>query len=109
MSLTEIIFEFIDTEKKYAKGKYGDFEVIIMKENEYVNATKLCGKNKKFNDWSRNKNTKIFINEVSGSTGISVELLFVEVMKGDYFTRGTYVHPLLVPHKKCLGTFRHEA
>ncbi|HSA76086.1 MAG TPA: KilA-N domain-containing protein [Nitrosarchaeum sp.] len=99
MSLTNIIFEFIDTEKKYAKGKYGEFEVLIMVKNGYVNATKMCNEdNKLFSGWSRNKKTKMLIEEVSRSMQICMDLLFIEVMKGKNFTRGTYVHPLLVPH-----------
>jgi hypothetical protein len=40
MSLNQIIFEHIDN--KYSYGKYGDFKVIMMTSNRYINATKLC-------------------------------------------------------------------
>ena len=63
MSLSEIIFEHIDD--KYVYGKYGEFQVIIMKENKYINATKLCGEhNKRFDHWLENKNNKNLIDEV---------------------------------------------
>ena len=40
MTLNQIIFEHIDD--KYAYGKYGDFKVIMMTKNRFINATKLC-------------------------------------------------------------------
>jgi len=39
-AIQNIIFE--DINDVYAYGKYGDFNVIIMKDNGYINATKLC-------------------------------------------------------------------
>ena len=36
------MFEHID--KNYAYGKLGEFQVIIMKKNGYMNATKVCEK-----------------------------------------------------------------
>jgi len=41
--MNDIIYEDLgDKNKKYAYGMYGDFKVIMMKENGYINATKLC-------------------------------------------------------------------
>jgi hypothetical protein len=41
--MNDIIYEDLgDKYNKYAYGMYGDFKVIIMKENGYINATKLC-------------------------------------------------------------------
>ena len=63
MSINEIIFEHIN--EKYAYGKYGEFKVIIMKENKYINATKLCNTNKKrFDNWLQNENNKNLIEEI---------------------------------------------
>ena len=54
MSLNEIIFDHIND--KYAYGKYSDFKVIIMKENRYINATKLCKEyGKELSNWKQNK------------------------------------------------------
>lgn len=75
-----------------------------MKETGYINATKLIAlssKNKKFNDWTRGKNTEELINELSSDTEISVsELLIPITTSSKKFTeiRGTYVHPNLIPH-----------
>ena len=40
MSLNQIIFDYINND--YAYGKYGEFTVIMMTSNRYINATKLC-------------------------------------------------------------------
>jgi len=60
---TKIIFEHIN--EKYAYGAYGDFKVIIMKKNNYINATKLCNENnKRYEYWSRNLSNEELINKV---------------------------------------------
>jgi hypothetical protein len=100
MSLTDIIFEFIDTKKEYARGKYGEFEVIIMKKNGYVNATKLCKeKGKRFDHWLENKSSKELVSEVKKSSpGIPGDAI-IKITGGNILeVRGTYVHPDLVPH-----------
>jgi hypothetical protein len=64
MSLNQIIFEHIDD--KYSYGKYGDFKVIMMTNNRYINATKLCNEyNKQINNWLRNDGNKQLINFVN--------------------------------------------
>jgi hypothetical protein len=42
MSLNQIGFEFIN--ENYTYGQYGEFKVIMMVKNHYINATKLCQK-----------------------------------------------------------------
>jgi hypothetical protein len=39
-SLNNINIEFINNE--YSYGRYGEFKVIIMRKNRYINSTKLC-------------------------------------------------------------------
>ena len=107
-SISEIIFEHID--EKFAYGKYGDFKVIIMKENKYINATKLCGEhNKRFENWLRNDNSKILIDEVDNELKNSKNGAhsYLSQHKKSLITlqkecknnlRGTYVHDLLIPH-----------
>jgi len=57
MTLNQIIFEHIDD--KYAYGKYGDFKVIMMTKNRYINATRLCNESKRrFGNWLRNQSKK---------------------------------------------------
>ena len=102
MSLNEIIFEHIN--KKFAYGKYGDFKVIIMKENKYMNATKLCEEyNKRFDHWLENINGKNLINEVdneiNGASGEPPKKATITLLKGCVNElKGTYVHELLIPH-----------
>jgi len=98
--LNNIIFEKIND--KFSRGKYGDFDVIIMKKNSYINATKLIHDapgNKQLADWTRGKFAKALMNNVSSSLGISRDALYV-VITGGRITkiRGTYVHPDLIPH-----------
>ena len=58
--LRDVMIEYID--KKYAHGKVGEFEVIMMVKNGYVNATKLCKQSgKDFFDWNRLKSTKTML------------------------------------------------
>jgi hypothetical protein len=102
--IRNIIFKDIDD--KYAYGKLGNFKVMLMKKNGYINATKLCkdatnlckDAKKDFFHWKENKNAKELITELKSSLGIPRELLILKIMKGDYITRGTYVHPQLIIH-----------
>ena len=103
MSLNKIIFEHIDD--KYAYGKYSDFTVIIMKENRYINATKLCKEyNKELSNWKQNKGSLELIEEVEKEISINgyprIENKSFIIIKGgnNQLICGTYVHELLIPH-----------
>ncbi|BCS83770.1 hypothetical protein QLL95_gp0353 [Cotonvirus japonicus] len=87
-----------DIDDNFAEGKLGDFNVIIMKENAYVNATKLCDKSgsKDFYHWKETKKAKELIQELKSSLGKTGEPVILKNMKGNYVTRGTYVHPKLI-------------
>lgn len=99
MSLSEIIFEYIDAEKRYARGKYSEFKVVLNKQG-YINATKLCKDgNKNFFHWVENKSSKELLEELSSHIGKPMCEIFMKVSGGKNMEiRGTYVHPLLVPH-----------
>ncbi|BCS82621.1 putative KilA-N domain-containing protein [Cotonvirus japonicus] len=98
--IKNIIFERIND--KYYRGKYGDFDVII-DSNGYVNVTKLIALatgNKKFNDWTRLKQSEELIKALSSDTGISVAELLIPITtssKNLTEIRGTYAHPELIP------------
>ena len=102
--MNEIIFEHINEE--FAYGKYGDFKVIIMKKNRYINATKLCGEhNKQYYHWSESEQNKLLLIEVENEIISSPHFQGDEkkatfIIKGgkNTHTRGTYVHELLIPH-----------
>jgi hypothetical protein len=60
----------------------------------YVNATAMCkAGGKLFNDYSRLKTTPAFLDALSGSTGIPVDLLVATIITGPNDLRGTWVHP----------------
>ena len=66
--LEHIAFEYISDE--YCYGKYGDFNVIMMKKNGYINATKMCRdiseqteSKKEFRNWKENKSVRDRIKE----------------------------------------------
>lgn len=103
MSLSDIIYESIND--TYSYGKYGDITVIIMNTNSYVNVTKLCNEyGKEFRHWKENNGSKELIKEVDdhiqarrnsdGPKPVSI----ITIGTGNNDLRGTYVHPLLVPH-----------
>lgn len=63
-------------------------------EDGYVNASAMCkAAGKLFNDYSRLKNTNAFLEELSRSTGIPVDLLIITIIDGENGGRGTWVHP----------------
>ncbi|UWX11387.1 CRPV-278 [Crowpox virus] len=69
MDFSELITREID--KRFCYIKYDTFELIMMKENNYVNATKLCilG-NKRFRDWLRLDGSKDLIKKVEEMNGL---------------------------------------
>ncbi len=97
---------FKDINDDYSWGKYGDFKVIMMKSNGYINATKICndamenGSKKPFKNWKTNANTDALMNEISSYTGIPAdnELSVCVTTSSKNLTeiRGTYVHLLLL-------------
>ena len=87
---------------KYSKALYGDFTVTMNMTNGYINATKLCADGgKRFDHWVENKGNKVMVKcfgeFIKSSPGIPGELSIMN-MSGSYETRGTYVHPDLIPH-----------
>ena len=94
--IRDVMIEYIN--KKYAYAKLGEFDVVMMVKNGYINATKLCRKNgKDFFDWTRLKGTKILLNHLDRLPGIPGNPIIV-VKSGDNLTRGSYVHQLLIIH-----------
>ena len=66
----------------------------------YVNATRLCNQaGKSFNDYSRLKQTKEFLDELALETGIPVSKLVQTIRgRGDRVEQGTWVHPKVAIH-----------
>jgi hypothetical protein len=100
--LEHIAFEDINDE--YCYGNYGEFKVIMMKKNGYINATKMCqdiaeqsGSKKEYRKWHENKSVDELINAVSDELHIPQKELFI-IPKVENILRGTYVHPLIITH-----------
>lgn len=100
--LKDIAFEDINDE--YCYGNYGDFKVIMIKKNGYINATEMCNNiseqtesKKPFREWKRLQISKEIIDAVNMSVGIPTDALMV-IPKVENILRGTYVHPKLIPH-----------
>ena len=90
-----------DIDEDYGKGKLGSLDVIIMKENGFVNAIKLReNADKDFNNWMQMKRHKRIVDELirrnkrKGGNTHSI----LEVTTGPKKTRGTYVDSLLITH-----------
>lgn len=63
-------------------------------EDGYVNATAMCkAADKLFADYGRLATTKAYLNELSGSMGIPIDLLIQKITTGPNEYRGTWVHP----------------
>ena len=96
---------FQDVNEEYAWVNYGQFKLLMMKRNGYVNVTKMCENysNKRFRDWKCNKKSIElidFLNSINRLADIPANLL-ITVMTGENDLRGTYAHPDLVLDIAC--------
>lgn len=119
--MREIIFEDIDD--NFSRGNYLDLEVVIMKKNGYINATKMCNfigekidKNVRLRKWKDNQSSEELIVEIFSNFGDSSKnsnssenndrgiydkaskFLLIRISVGKNELRGTYCHPLLISH-----------
>ena len=91
--MQRIIFDYINTD--YAYGKYGEFTVIMMTSNRYINATKLCKQyGKEFKHWKENIGNKQLIEEVEKE--INNKSVIIKTGGKNELLRGTYVHEKLM-------------
>lgn len=60
-----------------------------------INAT---NNTKRFNDWYKTQDAKNLIKAASNETGLTEDELLIVEKGGKPEIRGTYVHPILVPH-----------
>jgi hypothetical protein len=95
-----ITFESIDNQ--YEWGYYFDIKVLIMTQNRYINATKMCQDGgKRYDNWLKNQGSKELINEFESAAinvgdGNNLTILIVGGNNPEY--RGTYAHPDLITH-----------
>jgi KilA-N domain/Protein of unknown function (DUF3627) len=93
-----ITFEFIDNQ--YEWGYYFDIKVLIMTQNRYINATKMCQDgDRRFRNWLNNDYAINLINEFESSAiNLADGKSMIRITGGnDFEIRGTYVHLDLVP------------
>src|SRR5271154_1630011 len=77
-----------------------------MKNNGYINATKIChdaktknGKRKQFKHWKESTNANLIMEEISIVVGAQTDDLLIPITGGQIVViRGTYAHPDLIPH-----------
>jgi hypothetical protein len=92
-----ITFQSVDNE--YEWGTYFDFRVLIMTQNGYINATKMCqDEGKRFKDWLKNKSSIELINKLAFRLALKITDILIMVKDGDNEYRGTYVHRKLITH-----------
>ena len=94
---------FQDVNEEYAWVNYGQFKLLMMKRNGYVNVTKMCDEGgKSFRFWRQNKRSTELIKliDLNGYDGIPSDPL-VTIMTGENDLRGTYAHPDLVLDIAC--------
>jgi hypothetical protein len=94
----QIIFKDIDEGGKYACGRHGTSEIIIMKSNGYINATKMCrDHNKHYEHWNKSKQSKKIIRELTKNMNTAPNKIIIKVSDGENtLVHGTYVPPMLM-------------
>jgi hypothetical protein len=106
LKMSSLVYEDIQCSNlkyKFGKAKLGEFNVIMIKENGYINATKVCTSGgKHFYKWSSTDKSKEMVQDLekilkdSGSEDTSALII---VKGGDNpLVSGTYVHPDLIVH-----------
>ncbi|AAR83566.1 transcriptional regulator [Canarypox virus] len=112
MDFSDLVTREID--ERFCYIKYDIFELIMMKENNYINATKLCKLGgKEFNKWICLDESKELIKTIeetnnvwkvksSGPDLAQLEIIITVSNEGKndkkYEVAGSYVHPDLIPH-----------
>jgi len=110
MSSNNHFVAFQDINDEYSWVNYGDFKLIMMKNNGYVNVTKMCEESgKSFFNWKKNSRSKelikCLIDENSSLLIRRDENYLLTVVSGgnqhETYLRGTYAHPDLVLDIAC--------
>lgn len=99
----KLIYE--DINAKFGYGEYLGFKVIIMKENGYINVTKMLkqisislNKIKKIFDWKQTQSAQELLDAYEGAGGNISQPSFIDLKDENNEIRGTYAHPDLVVH-----------
>jgi len=101
-NIRELIFVSNDINNDFGWAKIADLDVIMMKSNGYINATRMCrdistktGSKKPYRQWTITNKARELISELF-PTGLKYSIL---INSGSLkVIEGTYVHPNLIPH-----------
>lgn len=93
---SEKIIKLSKSDVKYVT--LGSLELVVL-ENGYFNASKICcAHNKYFADWSRTETFRTAIKEAAKYNNLSENQIIIQITKTDNELKGTYLHPsLLLP------------
>ncbi len=87
---------FVGINDTYEYGRWAEFNVLFMKENGYINATKLCQKaGKDFFAWKRTDGNRELIEKFNEHRKICSLII---IRNGEREFRGTYMHPELISY-----------
>lgn len=80
----------------YKIKKWGPIDVLVMKSNGYINATKMCNFfNKELRKWTRLAEAASIINALAKQLNVDASVLKIVNNKGKQPYSGTYIHPKL--------------
>lgn len=89
----------------YSWCTYGDFALIMMNINGYINATELCKKEgKKLSSWLKTKAAKGLMSSVSSILNIPLSKIIIQansVFNKFAIEKDEYIHPQLVIYLAC--------
>jgi hypothetical protein len=106
-NLSQIVYEDIPCKNAnytFGRAVYGDFDVVIMKDNSYINATKLCADGgKKLYAWINKDKPKRLVKEMTDEllkkdASWDGKITILVTGGENKLICGTYVHPSLIPH-----------
>lgn len=110
-NIRNILFGHIN--ENFGYGKYGEFDVVMMKKNGYINATKLCediskkiGKKINFKEWIKTEQAEELMEYIISSGESSNVLIKVKHEKNNDI-KGTYADPCLIPHLITWASPKH--
>lgn len=87
--------------EQFSYGRYGMFNLVIMKKNGYINACRISSpyqSKRQFTQWQDSNAADDIVKPIAKYTGIPRHKLFIESTTNLILTRGTFVHPSLIPH-----------
>jgi len=92
----DMCYHFVPINDNFTHTHYGDFKMMVMNANGYVNVDKICfGARKIFQDWLKKSETKELISGLEKI--LKPDEVVMMNMNDSAKTKGTYIHPYLIP------------